>query len=922
MDVLEKTLSNLIENQFPAYYREAGPVLVAFVKEYYKWLETEQTVANKIQTGYVTIQSSNNNVVGTSTYFTEQFKADDYIALYREDNSYDLYRVSDVISDTVLTISTNTKTAYTTASYANTFLQKNPLHFSRNYFEYKDIDDTTEEFLLFFKEKYLKNIQFETATNTRQLLKHTLDLYRSKGTSRSIDLLFRLVFGVGAETYYPSDDIMRLSDGKWVRPIYLEVSLNEVNDKLVGKQIIGLQSGALAFVEKAIRRTVTGKLIDVLYISAVKGNFITGESINSIDKVLESSDRPSIIGSLTNVDIDLNGTGYGYAVGDRVDISSTFGRQAKGKVTNISNIVGLVNFNIVNGGYAYSNNAQVLVSEKVLTLSNVNIGTVTDNYFDMLETVTQAHANINYVSANGPFAVNDSIYTYHANNVIKGTGRIVQLTNSSSTNGEMHLVIYSGNLNSTAIYTTANAVAANLAVSNGFIDRTSTSRVMGISSNVITNVINISGSYVNGERVYQKDSFNNETANGYFKNVRTSIGANATIEITNTKGVFLKDELVYGVSSGATSNLQSISLNIGVVDISNTLTNVSDFYIVANTTGTNAVVTTISVGDGATFMVSSNNYVYKEYMNLNSDFISSYTGVNINAASYGLPGNISGANVSTVLASALTYSNTLIGKINSLTSINRGSEYSIAPFILVYEPLTYIYRKKDHIIQYSNTVGEFSTGELIYQVDTGARGIVKEGSNSTHLLVERLNLNDNINFVYTTGDNGTLIEGERSSATAYVKYVYEDDTSKYVGYNASIESFVRSEVGAMLGLEITDSGFGYNQNEIVTIFNNDNPINDGNGTGIARLNKQGVGTGYYRQHGGFLSNSKKMFDGRYYQEYSYDIRSSITLNKYEEMLKNILHVAGTQYFASFVYSNVSIKKQAQYESNVGSMKRA
>jgi len=40
MQTIEKTISNLIERQFPSYYREEGPVFVAFVTEYYKWLET------------------------------------------------------------------------------------------------------------------------------------------------------------------------------------------------------------------------------------------------------------------------------------------------------------------------------------------------------------------------------------------------------------------------------------------------------------------------------------------------------------------------------------------------------------------------------------------------------------------------------------------------------------------------------------------------------------------------------------------------------------------------------------------------------------------------------------------------------------------------------------------------------------------
>ena len=61
---------------------------------------------------------------------------------------------------------------------------------SRRILDYKDVDDTVDEFILYFKEKYLKEIQLSTVSQTRQLIKHSLDLYRSKGTERAVDLFF------------------------------------------------------------------------------------------------------------------------------------------------------------------------------------------------------------------------------------------------------------------------------------------------------------------------------------------------------------------------------------------------------------------------------------------------------------------------------------------------------------------------------------------------------------------------------------------------------------------------------------------------------------------------------------------------------------------------------------------------------------
>lgn len=66
----------------------------------------------------------------------------------------------------------------------------------------------------------------------------------------------------------------------------------------------------------------------------------------------------------------------------------------------------------------------------------------------------------------------------------------------------------------------------------------------------------------------------------------------------------------------------------------------------------------------------------------------------------------------------------------------------------------------------------------------------------------------------------------------------------------------------------------------------------------------GVGwaEGYFENTKSFLSDDKYLFDGHYYQNFSYVIRASITLDKYIEILKQIAHPAGNA-----VYGDVKIK---------------
>lgn len=822
-DFIEKQISHFIDSQFPSFYKEEGPIFIEFVKEYYKWMESNS----------------------------------------------------------------------------------NPIYHARRYFDYTDVDETTEDFLVYFKEKYLKNIQFDTNTNTRQLIKHALDIFRSKGSERSIDLLFRLVFGVGVEVYYPSTDIMKLSDGKWLKPKYLEISLNDAVVNFVGKQIVGVVSGATAYCERVVRRTINGRISDLIYISNIYGEFRAGEKINLKNDPILVRDCPTFLGSLNSVEINIFGTGIDFSVGQVVNVSSLYGSDAKGRVANVSDIVGAISFDLINGGYAYSNNATVLISDTVLTLSNVrfvNNAVDTDNYFTLFENIRQPSGYINYVNSNGSFTSNTNIYSYHANNDVRGIGTIISTAAINSTAGIINFIVNQGNLNSNAIYSSSNTVGANLAVSNGYVDATYSANIMAESANITLKVTDYVSSFTNAEIIYQIEPISNiEVANGTFIGSNNVAGANADIMLEDIQGVFRNNLRIYGRTSNHSANVESVSLQVGVINASGEITN-SLFNII--TTDGNNITGTISKkteGLNASFTLSS-DLLYSETVNLCTDYLYDYLNVELGANTYGLPGNLS-ANLSSYISGSLTYEPVEIGKLYAFLSINPGSDYNEIPFVRVFEPRTYSYGKKDSILYISNLSSNFTTGELITQEDTGARGIIKSGSNSSVFFIERLNFYDGDTFIPTVNST-TRIVGFNSGSTANVTAQYTDEGTEKLGFNAVVDSELIGGNGAITKLEIVDSGFGFMDGEDVTI--------EGNvfiGTGRANVYTHGTGSGFYQQKGGFLSDQKKLFDGYYYQNFSYEIRSSIALNKYIDMLKKILHVSGSQHFGRFVYNseaNVSV----------------
>lgn len=273
MTDIVKSISQLVENQFPQVYREEGPELIAFIEAYYEFLESQ----NK----YATLAS-------------------------------------------------------------------------RQMFDANDIDNTLEEFIIHFKEKYLKDLPFDTSTDKRFLIKHIKDYYNSKGTEASVKLLMKLLFAEDVDVYYPGQDILKPSDSNWFTPRYIELDYSERTKSFVGNQIRGALSGATAFVESLVTKRINGRIIDVLYLTNLRGSFEFGEFVTDD---LSLQDAPTIIGSLTEVQL-LNG-GRGNKIGDIVEIESEFGLQAKGRITGISAETGRVDFELIDGGHGYALNGQI-----------------------------------------------------------------------------------------------------------------------------------------------------------------------------------------------------------------------------------------------------------------------------------------------------------------------------------------------------------------------------------------------------------------------------------------------------------------------------------------------------------------------------------------------------------------------------------
>lgn len=231
----------------------------------------------------------------------------------------------------------------------------------RNISRIRDIDETLEGFLVYYKRKYLADLPFVNFQDTDIpfLVKHITDLYNRKGTQEALQLLFRMFFKQDVEIYLPASSILKLSDSKYTFNVFIEfIPVSKISDFPIkkGDAIEGDTSKATAFVDEVVFYNINGALTPVAYISNVYGRFITDDGLKVTRAGSVFYPGKLIYGSIATTEIQAAGNRAGNKVGDRVDlVSSNFGVDAEAVITEVSETPsGVVDWQLVEGGWGYS----------------------------------------------------------------------------------------------------------------------------------------------------------------------------------------------------------------------------------------------------------------------------------------------------------------------------------------------------------------------------------------------------------------------------------------------------------------------------------------------------------------------------------------------------------------------------------------
>ena len=663
---------------------------------------------------------------------------------------------------------------------------------SRRFYEYRDIDTTIKDLLIFFKNKYLVDLELKESI-VPFLVKNILDLYRRKGTKAGIELFFATFYKeYDIEVVYPSTKMLKPSNSEWKEGNFLQMipndnlftSANGIQYSyadLINRVITGTISQAEASVTKINSILINGRYTPIIYIDNVNGTFVRHDVIytNINGELVEFG---SVNGSLSKFIVD-TALEPNRQVGDLVQIISdtNTGLGGEGIVTKVSGIVDArARYTIDSGGYGYTSaNTSLIVSEQ-------------------------------------------SIFT--------------DITNTVQFEPYEELVDTNGN-----------------------------------------------EAYVVGQNA-------------------TNIGVKFTNKID--LGGFDQSRAISTVNRSPNIDLKLTGIQIGVSSFNDS----SPGVVYPEGTPPNA-----------------NTQVYAKLTNtetveLITDIITPHLGTQLNAADYEaiapMSGTASPVNLNTPLDEAFDISGIEIGKISLFENIDPGSNYDFDIFARAKDDSISKFQKRSQTLRLTNAgqAALFNVGEMITEANTGITAEISSIDIVSNLLYILPNSWDGL-----TGLNSII---RNNNDVFDVAGVSTDYSSRVYGDNAIIDARAQFELGYIEEVAINNSGFAYLSSppfNTATLYSlSDTSQTLPLATGTIEAEEAGKNKGYWKDFSShingyvteaannaaidsYYNSGMRIQDSDFYQEYSYQIKSTLDKSRYEKLLKENVHLAGTKMFGDFIY---------------------
>ena len=283
--------SLFIESQIPQYIRDTYPLFVSFIKQYYSYLDRSigQLIAVKVTnsgknySAAPTVQLQIlDNVVSSVTYgqYISDTKGAVVTPVVKQGQLTKIvvsgYGSDYTDADAVRVVITDTTGSGAVAAPVVVNNLGNINQATKASVSVRDIDNEYDLLTTYLTNEYIPNFPVNLHSNdvsveVNKFVKFIKQFYGSKGTEDSLRFLYRILFNTDLTFYYPSTDMLRVSDGKWTQNNYLSLTGASGIDPngYVGHRVIGNTSNAVALVD-SVGATGAVYLYDL---SGINGTF-------------------------------------------------------------------------------------------------------------------------------------------------------------------------------------------------------------------------------------------------------------------------------------------------------------------------------------------------------------------------------------------------------------------------------------------------------------------------------------------------------------------------------------------------------------------------------------------------------------------------------------------------------------------------
>ena len=822
------------------------------------------------------------------------------------------------------------------------------LNASRNVKSFQDVDKAPLGFVELLRKEFLQGVPKGALGSKANMLKHIKDFYRAKGNEASFQFIFRLLYGKENVTfYYPSTDIMRLSDGRWTQNKSLKIDFDQANNfaSFEGRLVRGSISNVVALIERTETYQVGSTTISELYLSNIDANnasynantdsgftsFLTNDRITttSADDDGNFATAP-LTGIIASVTVDSGGSNY--KVGDEINVSGGGGREGGVKVASVSDAT-ISSFDIIDPGDGFSvGDAVTFVNEgtggsggaarvqTIVPTANVfnDSFVINTNKEDLLNSTTFT-APLDSAEANTHLFSN-STTTFSAG--VTGTApkkgdllfelSISQLLaeNGDTLTTETGDGVRRFDIESIANDTNYNANTAKFGTVVS-VDTTTTPNtiIYALGSIVIDSVTGTKTlrNFENTETVFVYDTQRDGTgspasANGH-NAVLSDTGAN--VVFANTPAVVTSNTYhgalagtLTEVEVGAIRSIQVLSSGQGytqipVVSVANT--KIESLQNAPDKVGANSVFVTLASAIANQF---SGNTIVKNQGNTATGLVLGPITSNTSLVSTG----------NTVLRVQMTTSNNFSSGDTLTAYTNNADEnpVGIGDFgtaNVSTSGATATFTQADH---------GFTAGQRIV-VTGSSSGTDATVYNNNHTIAAVTNSSVfTVTFPSTPTDTSESDLRTRRIVSANVATSNSIFANTGIAGNNATISISSIAIGAIQSVSIYN--FGANYTSAPTL--DASGVGGGDATLTATLGALAEYDGFFDGPQGLLSGQGRMQDNYYYQDFSYVIKTDIDTKTYRDKILNLVHPAGLALFGEIVmYLNAETKMYSTGSGN-------